>query len=202
MGWRTKAEIPTTLAAAAFALQDEGRPHGPGPNRAGWHLVQLEERRMRTVPCVRRAQGPHHPHPRARQGAGACARPAQQGQGRLSRSRPEAEGGRRHPSHAGAAPDVSHRRCRRRRRARAAGTGRACHRHLLRRQGQPLAARRLAHEALRRWRADRAAVREAPRRIRRFPASSREHSCSRHPARQDPQPRGDHVRPHAGRAAP
>jgi peptidyl-prolyl cis-trans isomerase C len=51
MGWRTNPELPDTLAAAAFALQKQGDLTAPVRTDAGWHLVQLEERRMRTVPA-------------------------------------------------------------------------------------------------------------------------------------------------------
>ena len=50
LGWRTKSEMPK-LAAAAFALQKPGDLSPPIKTTAGWHIILLEARRMRSVPA-------------------------------------------------------------------------------------------------------------------------------------------------------
>jgi peptidyl-prolyl cis-trans isomerase C len=50
LGWRVKGELPDKLATAAFALQKKGDLSPPVETEAGWHVIQLEERRVRTVP--------------------------------------------------------------------------------------------------------------------------------------------------------
>jgi peptidyl-prolyl cis-trans isomerase C len=50
LGWRVKGELPDKLATAAFALQKEGDLSPPVETEAGWHVLQLEDRRLRTVP--------------------------------------------------------------------------------------------------------------------------------------------------------
>jgi peptidyl-prolyl cis-trans isomerase C len=50
LGWRVKGELPDKLATAAFALQKKGDLSPPIETDAGWHVLQLEDRRLRTVP--------------------------------------------------------------------------------------------------------------------------------------------------------
>ena len=50
LGWRTRSELPVKLAAAAFALLKKGDLSAPIQTEQGWHIIRLEERRLRTVP--------------------------------------------------------------------------------------------------------------------------------------------------------
>lgn len=49
LGWRTRGELPDELAAAAFELQNKGDLSPPVQTQAGWHLIFLEQRRMRAL---------------------------------------------------------------------------------------------------------------------------------------------------------
>jgi peptidyl-prolyl cis-trans isomerase C len=50
LGWRAKGELPDKLATATFALKKKGDLSPPIETKAGWHVLQLENRRERTVP--------------------------------------------------------------------------------------------------------------------------------------------------------
>jgi peptidyl-prolyl cis-trans isomerase C len=50
LGWRTRSELPAQLADAAFALHKTHELSAPVPTDQGWHIVRLEERRVRAVP--------------------------------------------------------------------------------------------------------------------------------------------------------
>lgn len=50
LGWRVKGELQDRLADAAFDLHRKGELSEPVQTELGWHLVMLEERRMRAVP--------------------------------------------------------------------------------------------------------------------------------------------------------
>jgi peptidyl-prolyl cis-trans isomerase C len=50
LGWRTRNGLPDKLATPAFALEKKGDLSPPVETEAGWHVLQLADRRLRTVP--------------------------------------------------------------------------------------------------------------------------------------------------------
>ena len=57
LGWFTKDRMVPEFADAAFKLQP-GQISDPVKSQFGWHIIKVEERRMRTFPPFEAAQGP------------------------------------------------------------------------------------------------------------------------------------------------
>ena len=167
IGWRTKAELPGQARRGGVRAAEDRATSRPrsGPRPAG---TSSSSRSGACARCPEFAELKDHiirilAQEKARELAPTCAaRPRSP----ISIPTLKPAGGHRHAAGdsaprrtaaAPAAPGCCGRRRRRRHRPRLPG------RHLRRRQGQPLAARRLAHEALRRWRAHRACSSRSPR---------------------------------------